>query len=302
MSGAATEPLPGTPEAEVEIDADLARALLRAQHPDLADLPIEPADTGWDNVMFRLGDRYALRLPRRALAAALIEHEQRWLPRLADTLPIPVPAPIRVGRPGEGYPWPWSVLPWIEGVTADLDPPGADQAERLAAFLCALHADAPADAPANRFRSVPLQDRVDAVEPRLQRLEAKTDLITETVWRIWEDALAASVDTKRTWTHGDIHHRNVVVSGGVIRGIIDWGDIAAGDRATDLGAIWSLLPDPASRRRAMDACGDVSEATWRRAKGWAVLFGAILLDTGLVDHPAHAAIGETILRRVAEGP
>jgi hypothetical protein len=52
----------------------------------------------------------------------------------------------------------------------------------------------------------------------------------------------------------------------------------------------------------MQACETVSDATWARAKGWALLFGVLLLATGLVDHPRHAAIGERTLRRVVEGP
>ncbi|MFH7029495.1 MAG: hypothetical protein ACHBN1_29940 [Heteroscytonema crispum UTEX LB 1556] len=46
--------------------------------------------------------------------------------------------------------------------------------------------------------------------------------------------------------------------------------------------------------------GNISEATLQRAKGWAILFGVLLLDTGLIDNPRHAVIGERILRRVAE--
>ena len=37
-----------------------------------------------------------------------------------------------------------------------------------------------------------------------------------------------------------------------------------------------------------------------RAKGWAVFFGVILLDTGLVNSPRHAKVGERILTRVLE--
>jgi aminoglycoside phosphotransferase (APT) family kinase protein len=94
----------------------------------------------------------------------------------------------------------------------------------------------------------------------------------------------------------------VLTEGGAISGIIDWGDIAAGDRATDLAAIWMLFDDRSDRRAAMRSCTSVREATWTRAKGWALLFGVLLLATGLVDHPRHAAIGEWTLRRVLEGP
>src|SRR4051794_7564958 len=107
------------PPAEHEVDEDLARALLAAQHPDLADPPIRPGAQGWDNVMFRLGEDLALRLPRRAVAAGLIATEQRWLPRLAPSLPVAIPAPVRIGATGCGYPWPWSVTPWIAGRPAE---------------------------------------------------------------------------------------------------------------------------------------------------------------------------------------
>ena len=83
------------PAAEVDVDVDLVRRLLTSQHPDLADVPIELVTNGWDNVMFRLGDDLAVRVPRRASAVPLIEAEQQWLARFAPSLPVPVPAPVR---------------------------------------------------------------------------------------------------------------------------------------------------------------------------------------------------------------
>src|ERR1700744_290868 len=111
------------PGADVDVTPDLARALLRDQHPDLAELPVVLVETGWDNAMLRLGDDLALRLPRRAVAAGLIETEQRWLPDLAPSLPLPVPVPVRTGKPALGYPYAWSVIPWFEGAPSDLAPP-----------------------------------------------------------------------------------------------------------------------------------------------------------------------------------
>src|SRR5262245_12741960 len=115
---------PGTrPAAEVAIDAALVRALLTEQHEDLAGLPLVDVAEGWDNRLFRLGDDLAVRLPRRAASAALIEHEQRWLPELASRLSLPVPVPLRVGRPSGGFPWSWSVVPWLSGESAWTAPP-----------------------------------------------------------------------------------------------------------------------------------------------------------------------------------
>lgn len=288
----------GTPTAELEIDVDLVHRLLLEQHPDLARLPIQLVDAGWDNTMFRLGDRLVVRLPRRKLAATLIEHEQTWLPLIADRLPIAVPTPERIGLPADGYPWRWSVLPWLPGITADLAAPHPDLAQLFASFLRSLHVPAPSNAPQNAFRGVPLIQRAADVTQRMQRLKPKIDSIAPEIWEIWNLAVKTPIDVPPTWLHGDLHARNVLVDNGQISGIIDWGDITSGDIATDLAAIWMLFADRTARQQAICAYA-ISEATLQRAKGWAILFGVVLLDTGLVDNPQHADMGEKTLRRVA---
>jgi aminoglycoside phosphotransferase (APT) family kinase protein len=111
----------GVPAAEIEIDEVLVRALLRAQHPDLADLRLTLTAVGWDNVTYRLGEQLAVRLPRIRAGSQLLRREHRWLPVLAGRLPIRVPVPVRLGEPeGEMFPWPWSVVPWIPGRSAEL--------------------------------------------------------------------------------------------------------------------------------------------------------------------------------------
>ncbi len=289
---------PGTPPAEVAVDAALVAALLRAQHPDLARLPLSRLDEGWDNVMFRLGEHLVVRMPRREAAVGLLAREQDWLPVLAESLPLPVPAPVRRGRPGEGYPWPWSVVPWIDGETADLAPPPDAEAPALGRFLAALHRPAPPGAPRNPVRGVPLASRQPMVEARAARVEAATDAITPALRRQWEAALAAPIDEADRWLHGDLHARNVLVRDGRLAGVIDWSDLAAGDRATDLAAIWGVFESRVAREAVMRACGEVSEATWLRARGWAFAFGVMLLDSGLADHPRHAAMGAATLARL----
>ena len=288
----------GTPPAEALIDAALVRALLRDQHPDLADLPLKAIDAGWDNQMFRLGDRLAVRLPRRAFAANLVIHEQDWLPRLGPRLPIPTPAPVRVGAPGHGYPWRWSVLPWFDGVPASAAAANFDQADRMADFLVVLHQEAPADAPINPVRGEALEARAPDVEARLERLSRATDLITPALMRAWRAGLSAPTSTAPKWIHGDLHARNVLVREGVIAAVIDWGDITSGDVATDLAVAWHLFDHPSARTRLLQRYG-ATPAQIARAMAWAVRIGAILLETGLADHPAHAAMGEAVLRRVS---
>jgi aminoglycoside phosphotransferase (APT) family kinase protein len=193
--------------AEFVIDEVLVSRLLADQHADLAHLPLRVVDAGWDNAMFRLGDHLAARLPRRATAAAPMAHEQRWLPSLAKELSLPVPAPCRVGKPALGYPCPWSVLPWLKGVTADHSEPQSSQAVPFARFLRSLHVPAPADAPINAARGVPLRQRAIMVEARMRRLAGRTDLITPRIRHIWDEALNAPLDVALTWLHGDLHQR-----------------------------------------------------------------------------------------------
>lgn len=302
----ASAPRAGTPQAEHPIDEALVRALLREQHPDLAGEPLRLVDAGWDNVLYRLGEHLVVRLPRRRVAVDLIRHEQRWLPELAEGLPIPMPTPLRIGKPGQGYPWPWSLVPWIPGRAADLEPPDPREAPRLADFLRTLHRPASTEAPANPLRGVPLVRRAEKVEERLERLAGIDDpqvsgVVGPEVVAAWRRALAAPVAGESLWLHGDLHARNVLVEQGTISGIIDWGDVTSGDPATDLASLWMLFADPEVRAQALEHYG-ADEALVARAKGWAIVFGVMLLDTGLVDHPRHAAMGRATLERLGTAP
>ena len=115
----------------------------------------------------------------------------------------------------------------------------------------------------------------------------------------WQTALATATSTATLWIHGDIHARNTLVEGGKITGIIDWGDVTSGDAATDLASIWGLFEDPSARCDAIKSYEPNADLLCL-SKGWSVSFGALLLDTGLVDHPRHAVMGENILRRIGQ--
>ncbi|CAL9471959.1 hypothetical protein SUDANB121_02870 [Nocardiopsis dassonvillei] len=291
------------PQAEVDITPALVRSLLAEQHPDLAHLPLTPAGGGWDNTLLRLGGSLAVRLPRRERAAALTRNEQRWLGGIASRLRTPVPAPVRVGVPGRGYPWYWSVVPWFEGRLA-ADVPDADRgglAAPLAEFAVRLHVPAPADAPANPFRGVPLADRDAGFR---ERLGAAPDLpYRDLLAALWDRAVAAPAwSGPPLWLHGDLHPANILVSGDGSRlsAVLDFGDLTSGDPATDLALAWMLF-GPAERsafRARVDAAGVVDPYVWERARAWALLFG-VLLATHSDDSPLLAGIGNRTLDRIA---
>lgn len=255
------------------IDENLVRALVREQHPDLAELDVREVVGGWDNQLWRLGDELAVRLPRSERAPSLLRKEHQWLPVLAPRLPLPVPTPLRVGEPSARFPRPWNIATWVHGEPADRAPISrASAPDTLAGFLKALHVKAPADAPVSRDRGVSLKTLSDGFEEGLAEVEVAFggDAVElRKVRDIWDAAVAApDWDGPPVWLHGDLHPANVVVSHGTLSGVIDFGDMCAGDPAVDLAAAWVLLPAGAATR-FFDAYGDVDEATVRRARGLA---------------------------------
>ena len=270
---------------EPELTAELVRELLRDQHPDLADRPLTLGARGWDNQLWRLGDDLAVRLPWQAGAAdTLLLKEHAWLPVLAPLLPLPVPVPQRLGQPSGLFPHPWIVTTWVAGTPADRAPVtrGGPAADALAAFLAALHRPAPAGAPEGRGRGGALSRLARGVA---RQFGAMADLCTAvaeaerepppdpaTVRAIWDDAVAAPRwDGPPQWLHGDLHPANVLTADGDICGVVDFGDLCAGDPALDLAASWILLPDHEAIERFRAAyLPAADDATWRRARGWAV--------------------------------
>jgi aminoglycoside phosphotransferase (APT) family kinase protein len=286
------------PPADVPIDRSLVIALLQEQHTDLAHLPLTEVGEGWDNTMFRLGDDFLIRVPRRAASADLIEHEQRWLPGLSPLLPLPVPVPLRVGRPGCGFPWSWSVVPWFPGHSALLAPPAdpATSADALGRFLHALHQPAPRDAPANPWRGVPLASRTEILDQHLRKVEGYVD--RRPVLDLWERVLSTPPwSGPPLWIHGDLHPGNLVVSDGRLSAVIDFGDLTAGDPATDLSVAWMLFPSPAARsifRAARAGADSLDDSTWMRARGWALALGLAYLAASR-DDEAMGTLGRTAI-------
>jgi aminoglycoside phosphotransferase (APT) family kinase protein len=282
------------PPAEIAVDVPRVRRLLGEQCPALARKSIELAGEGWDNFTFRVGREHAVRLPRREPAVDLLRNEQRWLPPLATRLPVAVPALRHAGSPGEGFPWPWSLVDWLPGQTAESHRFGDADSELLARTLRALHAPAPDEAPVNPFRGVPLEATAGGVERRLARLRSHACVDTGRLAAIWRQGVEAPRALERRWMHGDLHPRNVIVRDGLVAGLIDWGDLNGGDVATDLACAWTLIAEPAVRRRFLDDYG-ASQADELRARGWAVHLGLALAGSR---EPHHEPLGLAALDRV----
>lgn len=280
------------------IDEDLVRALVRAQAGiPWASLPLRKVDEGWDCEMWRLGDELAVRLPRRALAAPLIAHEQAVLPVVGPLFAhaaLRVPAPVFAGSPDAGFPWAWSIVPWIDGAHG-LDVARSDRAAwaaPLALALRALHAVAPGDAPQNPYRGGPLRTRADAVAERLRTLaHTLAPDVRRRAAHVWDEGVrVAGWHGPPVWIHGDLHPGNLIAHQGRLAGIIDFGDVTAGDPAYDLAIAW-LAFDSAGRDVFRSESGDHGDPSiWIRARAWAVAVSLMLLAHS-DDDPVYERLG-----------
>ncbi|GEM32201.1 hypothetical protein NN3_32080 [Nocardia neocaledoniensis NBRC 108232] len=300
--------MPSMTAGEIEITADLVRDLLREQHPDLAELTISEVAGGWGNQMWRLGDELAVRMQRMDLTPELQLKERRWLPVLAPRLPLPVPIPVREGAPSARFPKHWTVMTWVPGKPMDdaTISRGGHAADTLAGFLRALHVDAPVEAPTATDRGAHPRDCAEGFEHYFESV-APADLAAD-VRAVWDEAVAADEWRGRpVWVHGDLHPANVVVADGTLAGVVDFGDLFAGDPAWDLAAAWVLLP-AGTAARFFDAYARADDAAIRRARGLAALKSLFLMlmgqngDRGLPGGKPHwGPVGRAALERVLDG-
>ena len=255
---------------EIETSPALVRRLLEAQFPRWAARPVEPVSfRGTENALYRLGDDKVVRLPTRPRPAVTLEKERRWLPRLAPHLPLAVPTPLAEGAPSEDYPFTWSIYSWLPGATV-IEAPIADlrqAAVDLAGFIRALQridaTGGPGPGEHNFGRGEPLANRDEPMRAAIAALGAHDRVAA------WEEALSVpDWDRPPVWIHGDLDARNVLVENGRLSAVLDFGSVGVGDPACDVMVAWKLF-DGDSRevfRRELA----VDDATWARARGWAL--------------------------------
>ena len=259
---------------EVDVDPSLVRRLLAAQFPQWADLPLASVEPrGTDNALYRLGGEMVVRLPRRERTVVTLEKELAWLPAIAPFVPLAVPAPLAVGAPTDEFAWTWAVYSWLEGENAtparlaDARQTGLD----LAGFMAALQridtTGAPGPGEHNFFRGEPLERRDAGVRASIETLGDEIDAAAVT--ELWEAALdAPEWDRPGVWIPGDLDSRNLLAAEGRLCAVLDWGSAGVGDPACDVMAAWKVLP--AAGRDAFRDALSVDDATWERARGWAL--------------------------------
>ncbi|MFJ5611345.1 aminoglycoside phosphotransferase family protein [Streptomyces sp. NPDC093221] len=283
------------------IDADLVRRLVAEQFPRWAGLDVRRFPSGGTvNAMYRLGDDMVVRLPLVAGGAGDVALEQEWLPRLAPLLPAAVPEVLGAGEPARGYPWPWSVYRWLDG-----EPPEAGAltepvrlAEDIAGFVRAMR-DVTLPDPPPAYRGEPLAHHDASTRSAIARLRGipQEGVDCAGLTAVWEDALRAPVwDGPPVWVHSDLMPGNLLVSGGRLTAVIDFGCAGVGDPACDLFPAWNLLP-PDAREVLRGALG-VDDATWRRGRGRALSQAVNALPYYRETNPTMARNARHVIRAV----
>ncbi|MHB1783999.1 MAG: aminoglycoside phosphotransferase family protein [Acidimicrobiales bacterium] len=273
---------------KADITAGVVSCLISTQFPNWAGLEVRPvALDGWDNTTFRLGDDKSVRLPSHEECVPQIDKEHRWLPVLAGQLPVQIPRPIAKGRPGCGFPRPWSVYGWLEGEPAavagvlDHDRLADDLGHFLAALQRAGTDGGPPPGPHSFNRGGPVSVWDDEVRSTIDLLAEEIDV--DGALGVWDAALAEDWSGPDVWVHGDVTGSNLLLRDDRLCGVIDFGGAAVGDPACDLTAAWTMF-ERTSRERFM-ASLPLDHATWARARGWALWKALIEIPGRPLDNP-----------------
>ncbi|MER7172965.1 aminoglycoside phosphotransferase family protein [Streptomyces mesophilus] len=286
-----------------DITVDIVRALVAEQFPQWADMPVTPVEPqGWDNRTFRIGDDLSARLPSGESYVAAVEKEDRCLPVLARSLPLPVPEAVATGRPSSAYPFPWSVRRWLPGRTV-ADATDIDRtvlARDLGNFLTNLRKVPTEAGPAagrhSHFRGCHPSVYGEQVEAALTTLKDEVDVTA--CQEIWGDALTSAWPQAPVWFHGDVAVGNMLAAEGRLSAVIDFGTCGVGDPACDLVMAWTYF-EGAERRAFREAVG-LDDDAWRRARGWA-LWKALATMGGL-SSPDPERFQNQVLVKVLEDP
>jgi aminoglycoside phosphotransferase (APT) family kinase protein len=284
-------------DGEVNIDRELVGRLVAAQFPQLADLPISAVQsTGTVNTIYRIGDHLCARLPRMQKWAQDLDREWHWLPKLAPRLSLRVPEPVGKGHPSGSYPFPWAIYGWINGQPyADELVDDEDQAAKdLAQFVVELRRiDSVVEAP--RGGRKPLCE-LDAVTREAIK-SANGVIDSDAATAAWDRALEAPAwKGAPVWIHTDLLRPNLLVHGGRLCSVIDFGSVGVGDPAADVIAAWSVFSYDG--RGSFRGALDVDDGMWNRARGFALHQAAMIIPYYFETNPRFVALAKRTVEEV----
>jgi len=290
---------------QLTVEIDMVRALVAEQFPSWGNLSIQAVvSQGTVNALFRIGDGLAARFPLLPGDAAetlrWLESEAEAARELAGRTRFPTPEPVALGKPGPGYPLPWSVQTWVPGyVASDVDPgESAGFAHDLAEFICSVRAiDTRGRTFAGSGRGGELTSQDEWMEACFSRSEGLLDVPRlRRMWRALRTVPRGSDGD--VMTHGDLVPGNVLVADGRLAGVIDVGGLGPADPALDLVGAWHLLETrPREVLREDLGCDD---REWERGQAWAFAQAIGLVWYYITSNPTMSLNGRRTLDRLLQ--
>lgn len=257
------------------LDAELAKKLIVTQFPEYADLNITDVEQqGHDNRTYRIGNDMLIRMPTAESYALKVPKEQELLPKLAKHLSVAIPEPIKMGKPSDDYPYPFSIYKWLDGQSANhitLDVQTSENiAFQLAKFLKELQAITDVEGPGpgqhNWWRGAHVSVYDNDSREQMTHLAGAID--SSSAMNLWERACATKWNKSPVWIHGDFVASNILIKDNKLSGVIDFGGTAMGDPACDLVIAWTYLSGTARNIFIYEMSLD--DNTWLRARAWAL--------------------------------
>ncbi|MEV0850223.1 aminoglycoside phosphotransferase family protein [Streptomyces sp. NPDC049954] len=289
---------------QVDVTTGIVATLIQEQFPQWSGKAIQPlSSTGTVNAVFRIGNdlsaRFPLRLAEAAEVRAVLEQEARASAELAQASPFPAPEPVALGKPGAGYPMPWSVQTWLPGTVAfDADPSRSVAfAEDLAAFITALRgADTRGRLFSGEGRGGVLAHHDGWMAKCFEESAGLLDVPRlRQMWSHFRELPRTGADVM---SHGDLIPGNVLISGDRLSGVLDTGGFGPADPALDLVSAWHLLrPGPREVLRRTLACDDLE---WERGRAWAFEQAMGVVWYYAESNPAMSEMGRRTLDRMLE--
>ena len=288
------------------LSPDLARKLTEDQFPEYSHLPITDVEKqGHDNRTYRLGEQMLIRMPTAADYALKVPKEQELLPQLAKSLSVSIPAPIKMGKPSSDYPYPFSIYKWLPGKSINLLTLTEQEKEQLAfdlaKFLKELQAITDIEGPEPGQHNWWRGDHVSVYDKgaREQIAELAEIIDAGQALALWDKACATRWNKQPIWIHGDFAIGNILMDGGKLSAVIDFGGVAVGDPACDLVIAWTYLSGKAREIFISEMAMDSD--TWLRARAWALWKATFELCQIVDKNSLDACLQKRIIDEVING-
>jgi aminoglycoside phosphotransferase (APT) family kinase protein len=232
------------------LDATMVGRIVEAQFPQCIPARVTYLGEGYDSTAFDVNGAWVFRFPKRADVEQQLLVEMRILPVLASRAPLPIPAFSLRGEPSPEFPRQFGGYRKLAGVPGiETDParvPFSALAPMLGRFLSWLHAFPAGEAARHGVQRQPIAPLVEEIRAEaLEDFERLNAVAPDAPLETWHTYLKCGVAEARSpltpaLVHNDLAAEHILVGEGAqtVTGIIDWSDLAVGDPALDIAAMF----------------------------------------------------------------